>query len=341
MKQLFLSARRRATVGSFVFVALILQAGLAAWASELLATKDFADVAATVEDNVKQFGAEHVLLVLDIDNTVMSMDDDLGSDHWFEWQNYLLTNEPDSPHLVARTFPGLLEAQGILYNRGHMHPTQPNEPQLISKIQSEGVSTILLTSRGPEFRGSTERELKRCGYDFAKSALEVHDIPTGEYLPYDPKDPQKSGLEPAELAKYKLGTPRPVLYANGCFMTAGQHKGMLLLTLLKHAKNEIKAIVYVDDNVRHVGAVFSAAVARKIEVTSYQYQREDVRVQRFQYGDKTAVDDAWLAMKNSERGVKEVSIAKPQLNNAAPDEDSSSRLRIMHPRKLRRRCCKS
>src|SRR3954453_9422101 len=162
MKHLLSSARRRATVGSFVFVALILHAVLAAWASELLATKDFVDVAITVDEYVKQFGAEHVLLVLDIDNTVMSMDDDLGSDHWFEWQNYLLTNEPDSPHLVARTFPGLLEAQGILYNRGHMHPTQPDEPDLISKKQKRGVATILLTSRGPEFRGPTERELKRC-----------------------------------------------------------------------------------------------------------------------------------------------------------------------------------
>src|SRR6478672_2740527 len=249
MKHLLLSARRRAAIGSFAFIALILHASLLAWASELLATKDFADVAATVDQYAKQFGADHVLLVLDIDNTVMSMDDDLGSDHWFEWQNYLLTNEPDSPHLVAHTFPGLLEAQGILYNRGRMHPTQPDEPQLISNLQQQGIATILLTSRGPEFRGPTQRELKRCGYDFAKTALQVRDISSGEYLPYDPKDPEKSGLMPAELVKYKLGEPRPVLYANGCFMTAGQHKGMLLLTLLKHAKYDIKAIVYVDDNV--------------------------------------------------------------------------------------------
>jgi len=340
MKQLLSSARRRAAIGSFVFVAFILQASLAAWASELLATKDFADVAATVDRYVKEYGAEHVLLVLDIDNTVMSMDDDLGSDHWFEWQNYLLTNEPDSPHLVAHTFPGLLDAQGVLYDRGHMHPTQPDEPQLIAKIQQQGVAAILLTSRGPEFRGATERELKLCGYDFAKSALAVRDIPSGEYLPYDRKDPQKSGLKPAELVKYKLCTPRPVLYANGCFMTAGQHKGMLLLTLLKHATNDITAIVYVDDNVRHVAAVFSAGVARNIEVTSYQYQHEDVRVQRFQYGDKTAVDEEWLAVKNSRKEMKEVSVAKPQLSNPTPDEESGSRTRYIHSRKMRRRCCR-
>ena len=309
MSKSVLSAAQRAAVASFVLVALVLSTGLAAGASELQATKDFADVAAAVNRYIDQFGAEHVLLALDIDNTVMSMDDDLGSDHWFEWQQFLLANEPDSPHLVARTFAGLLEAQGILYNRGHMHPTEPNEPEMIAALQKRGIATILLTSRGPEFRGPTERELKRCGYDFAASALPVHHVPSASYLAYDPAKPEKSGLTAEEIAKYKLGTPRPVLYANGVFMTAGQHKGMMLLTLLKNATRDIKAIVYVDDNVRHVGNVFSAAVARNLEVSSFHYQHEDVRVQRFQYGDKTAVDAAWQAVQ---RSAKKVTAAKPQ-----------------------------
>jgi hypothetical protein len=308
MRKSLLSVAQRAAITSLALAALVLCAVRAAWASELLATKDFADVAATVNRYAEEFGAEHVLLVLDVDNTVMSMDSDLGSDHWFEWQQYLLANEPNSPHLVAKTFPGLLEAQGILYDRGHMHPTEPDEPDLIAKLQKRGVAAILLTSRGPEFRGQTERELKRCGYDFARSALPVHDVPKEEYLAYDSAKPEKSGLTAADVAKYKLGAPRPVLYTNGIFMTAGQHKGIMLLTLLKKAARDIKAIVYVDDNVRHVGSVFSAAVARHIEVSSFHYQHEDVRVQRFAYGDKTAVDDAWQAVK---RSIHEVTAAKP------------------------------
>jgi hypothetical protein len=304
-----LNAAQRAGVASLVFLALLLSTGFAARASELLATKDFDDAAKAVQGYVSKYGAEHVLLVLDIDNTVMSMDSDLGSDHWFEWQNYLLTNEPTSLHLVAKTFPGLLEAQGILYDRGKMHPTQPDEPQLIGNLQKLGVATILLTSRGPEFQRVTERELKRCGYNFAASALPVHDVPSGEYHPYDPAQPEKSGLAPEEIKKYKLGPSRPVLYTNGILMTAGQHKGMMLLTLLKNSKRDIKAIVYVDDNVRHVGAVFSAAVARNIEVSSFQYQHEDVRVQRFQYSDKADMDAEWAAVKG---GGKVVSVSKPE-----------------------------
>src|SRR6476660_2126319 len=201
-----LNAAQRAGVASLVFLALLLSTGFAARASELQATKDFADVAKAVEGYAAKFGAEHVLLVMDIDNTVMSMDSDLGSDHWFEWQNYLLKNEPTSPHLVAKTFPDLLKAQGILYDRGKMHPTQPEEPKLIGDMQKQGVAAILLTSRGPEFREPTLRELKRCGYDFKISALNVHDVPEGEYLPYDPERPEKSNLSAEDLKNYNLGT---------------------------------------------------------------------------------------------------------------------------------------
>src|SRR5262245_61872975 len=126
MSNRFLNAAQRAAVASLVFSALVLSAATAARASELQATKDFADVADAANRYIDKYGAEHVLLALDIDNTVMSMDGDLGSDHWFEWQNYLLTNEPNSPLLVGKTFPELLKVQDLLYQRNHMHATQEN-----------------------------------------------------------------------------------------------------------------------------------------------------------------------------------------------------------------------
>ncbi len=283
----------RAAVAWCALAALILSGRCEVRASELRPTKDFADVAAAVNRYVDEFGAEHVLLVLDIDNTLMSMNTDLGSDHWFEWQRYLLENEPTSRFLVAETFAGLLEVQGILYNLGHMHPPQPDLPAIIAKLQGRGVATIILTSRGPEFRVATERELKRCNYDIGATALPVRDVPGGLYLAYDPAKPEADGLSADEVRLFALQSPRPVSYANGLFMTAGQHKGMMLLTLLHHSDRAIKAIVYVDDNVRHVGNVFSAAVDRNIEIASFHYQREDVRVQRFQYGDKRDVTRRW------------------------------------------------
>ncbi len=290
--------------------ALVLSGALAARASELRSTKDFADVVAAVERYIEKYGAEHVLLALDIDNTMMAMDNDLGSDHWFEWQRYLLENEPDSPLLVAKTFEGLLKVQGILYNLTHMHPPQPEQPEMIAMLQDRGVATILLTSRGPEFRKSTERELDRCGYQFAATALPVRGVPDGTYLAYDPAKPEKDGLTVAEIVTFKLSAPRPVSYSKGLFMTAGQHKGVMLLTLLKDATRDIKAVVYLDDNVRHVGNVFSAAVDRNLDIASFHYQHEDTRVQRFNYSDKKDVDSRWKAIKREMDGEVKVAVVK-------------------------------
>jgi hypothetical protein len=98
-------------------------------------------------------------------------------------------------------------------------------------------------------------------------------------------------------------------------MTAGQHKGVMLLTLLNDATRDIRAVVFVDDNVRHVGSVFTSAVDRDLEVTVFQYQREDLRAQRFAYSDKRDVTDRWRSVKQS---IDDTFSAKPRPRAAAP-----------------------
>jgi len=331
MSKCLIGDKLRARIIWCVLVALVLSSASIAPASELRGTKDFADVAAAVERTVEKYGAEHVLLALDIDNTVMSMDNDLGSDHWFEWQRYLLENEPDSPLLVAKDFDGLLKAQGILYDKGHMHPPEEEQPAIIARLQKLGIATILLTSRGPEFRAATERELARCKYDFAATALPVPKAPEGTFLAYDPADPAKDGLTPTEVVTYKLPAPRPVSYSKGLFMTAGQHKGIMLLTLLKDASRDIKAVIYVDDNVKHVGNVFSAAVDRNLDVSSFHYQREDTRVQRFNYSDKKDVDRRWKAIAGAAESKADVAVVV---------KSPPRKVMVRRHRGVRARCCR-
>jgi hypothetical protein len=113
-------------------------------------------------------------------------------------------------------------------------------------------------------------------------------------------------------------------------MTAGQHKGIMLLTLLKDATRDIKAVVYVDDNVRHVGNVFSSAVDRGLDVASIHYQHEDTRVQRFNYSDKRDVQAGWKAIERELAGEGERAVVKTvQKRNV-----------VQHERRLRRRCCR-
>ena len=119
---------RRAAIGWCAILFVALAGAAAACASELTETADFADVATAVTQYADKLKPERVLLVLDIDNTLLAMNNPLGSDQWFEWQKFLLENEPKSRHAVANSFQGLLDAQGMLYNLTHMHPPQKNLP---------------------------------------------------------------------------------------------------------------------------------------------------------------------------------------------------------------------
>jgi hypothetical protein len=176
-------------------------------------------------------------------------------------------------------------------------------PAIIGRVQGLGVHTLVLTSRGPEYRVATERELRENGYDFARSELPVRDLPGGDYLPYDLDDLDADGLTEKDAAAFKLEEPRRVSYADGIFMTAGQPKGAMLLTMLKYAEADVQAVVYADDNIRHVAFVFAAVAGRGKEITAYHYTREDKIVQRFQYGDKEDVTRRW---KKLQRTLEEV-----------------------------------
>lgn len=274
-------------------------------ASEIHETIEFSDAVSKTTEYAKKFGPDRVLFVADIDNTLLAMNRDLGSDQWFEWQSFLLENEPKSPYLVAKDFAGLLAVQGLLFEIGHMHPPQPELPMLIGRVQGMGVPILVLTSRGHDFRPATMRELKRAGYDFTFSSVSLSELDADKngvgqdsacrlFSPYDLDYLAQSGLLPAEVKLFNLPTdPHDVSYGDGVFMTSGQHKGAMLAAWMKLSGRDFKAVVYIDDHTRHVLRVFDAMSRRNIEVAAFHYKREENRVQRFQYGDKRDVTRQW------------------------------------------------
>lgn len=267
---------------------------------------DFAAVVAAVERHVAKHGAADTLLVIDIDNTLLAMEGPLGSDQWYEWQRYLQANEPDSHHLVASDMPGLLEVQGLLFMLGKMRPPQDDLPDLVRGVQEQGVPTLILTSRGPDFRVATERELKARGYEFASTVIETEGVPTETHLPYEPGALVDCGVTLEEAGLFGIDpdkAPREVSFAEGVYMTSGQHKGAMLLTILHRAKRSPKAVVFVDDHGRHVNRVFDTLVRRGIECTAIHYGREDVNVDRFRYSDKSGVTQQWLRLKAALEGI--------------------------------------
>ena len=134
-----------------------------------------------------------VLLVFDIDNTLLAMNQDLGSDQWYDWQKSL----PDSHACKVENQVGmkLLEVQGYLYSIGSMRATDPlNQARIVRELQRDGFRTLILTSRGPDFRAATIRELIANGFDFRGSCLGPSEGFSETYMPYKKDEVDRSGI---------------------------------------------------------------------------------------------------------------------------------------------------
>lgn len=277
---------------------------------ESITTSDFAVAKNAVERMVNKHGANEVLLVVDIDNTLLAMNQDLGSDQWFNWQSELLSDDENSPELVADSFGGLLDAQGLLFSLSQMHAPEPELPGMIKAIQDSGVTTVVLTSRGPDFRDATERELSRNEYDFRNNSLTIIEQ-RGPFLPFSLDTPNAHGLSKAIVEKIKSSL-RPVSYSQGIYMTSGQHKGYMLQTLLARSvvdyelvavKRQFKAIVFVDDHKKHTERMHEAFANRNIDLVTIRYAQEDGNVHSFNQSSKRHVVDGWNRLEQTIRAT--------------------------------------
>jgi len=243
-------------------------------------TADLADVTADVRELVGPAGRERVLVVFDIDNTLLAMEQGLGSDQWYDWQKSLANGDQCNRQYVGDRFA----AQGAIYFASAMRPTQADGAEQVKKIQNLGVKVISVTSRGLDYRLQTFRELRRNQISFSFSAIG----PTGGYA--DPFVPVEDG----RLSRYE----------DGVFLTAGQHKGQMLQALLSKTGTPVPAvIVMADDKQNNLDAVRETFSALNVPVHAWRYTGEDGNVLAFDPGQ---ADAQWKSIENPLRQIQQV-----------------------------------
>jgi hypothetical protein len=215
--------------------------GTAATASDVVATSDLVDVLKILSEPYKG----RTLLVLDIDDTLLSSRTFFGSDAWYEWQKTL---SPQSPGYV----PCKLDVVAMNYEAGIQIPTQDDAVAAINAIP---LDKIILTARSPMYRGGTIRELKRAGYELPAPLQPAFAGAIYEYQ----ADPKQPGVT--------------VSYHQGVFMVAGQNKGLLLIDLMKHLQVTYDRVVLVDDAEKNITAMRDALASTRIAYRGVQYTR--------------------------------------------------------------------
>lgn len=243
-------------------------------------TSDLADVTADALALAGQVGKNNLLVVFDIDNTILAMEQGLGADQWYEWQKELSENDRCSPENVGDRFA----VQGALYFASAMRPTQADAADQVKAIQDSGIPVIILTSRGPVYRLQTFRELRRNGFNFSHSSIG----PEGGY---------EGVFEPVENGRLSR-------YEDGVFMTAGQHKGEMLHALLQKTGTDLPAaIVMADDKQQNLEALRETFDAIDVPVRGWRYSGEDKNVKGF---DADKAHTEWKSIEASLRQIQQV-----------------------------------
>jgi hypothetical protein len=243
-------------------------------------TDDLGLVADVALQQAERHGSDRVLVVLDIDNTLLAMEQGLGSDQWYEWQKKLQKEDPCSDRLVSDR----LAVQGALYFASAMRLTQPDAAQQLRRMQEAGLTVISVTSRGADFRLQTFRELRRNGISFWPSALEPG---RGYPEPFIPE-----------------GGSRPALYEDGVFLTAGQHKGVMLKALLNKTGTDYPAVIVIaDDKNSNLNAVLESFRGTETSVHAWRYSGEDAAVAAL---DHAQASTDWKSLRPALKEIQQI-----------------------------------
>ena len=221
-------------------------------------TIEFSEIEKELNSLNLQYGANSVLVVLDIDNTILTSSVDLGGDIWYQWQRGKLSFKPTESQKVKCLFE---DSIGLLYELMPMDLTEVDLPKRIAGWQ-ENNTLMALTSRAPKYRAATERELLNKGIDLVKSAL----APIGENAPL-----------------YREMKGRELSYMKGIMMTSGMNKGDMIEHILKKTQRKFKAILFVDDSKKNIDAVYKKYESNKdVDMNIFHYVRiEEERKQKY------------------------------------------------------------
>ena len=256
----------------------------------IVAEADTFDVIAPVVAKLNsQYGAENVLIVADIDNTLLTSD--LGGDIWYQWQRGKLAVKPTPEQQVSCLFEDTIS---LLYELAPMKLTEPQVPVLLNNWQEAGNTLLLLTSRAPKNRPATERELLRHGIDISQAAL----------TPVDNANPV-----------YRQKLEREMSYSRGLMMTTGMNKGTMLKWLLNTTERQFNAIVFVDDSHTNIENMDNA----------WQQHNTDMRIFHYTHveAERIKLQEQVLTEVQAERMASDYARLMATINTVFPDRSNN------------------
>ena len=216
--------------------------------STIRCTREITDVGALLA----KLDPATTLLVLDIDDTLLTSDTFFGSDSWYEWLRETGTPAAAQPLCKFDMIALNYEAATQLAVEGDAG---------VAFVNGVTVPKLLLTSRSANYRGGTERELARAAYALPRNLLAGSDGISWM--------DENAALRPPSV---------PISYFNGIQMVTGRDKGEMLIALFARLKAQKRPrkftdVILVDDGYRNINALHAALPKHGYDYHGYWYRR--------------------------------------------------------------------
>lgn len=234
-------------------------------------TADLAEAFRAAEDARSAAPQGRVLLILDIDNTLLTMPQYLGGDGWFNHHTAMIAADSDPDF---RDMGELVAAQTMLFGIGSLRATEPGIPAMLAEAARQKIDLFLLSARGPELYDATRRELDRSGLRFEAPYACSFFLCTDDGIYSDAE------IRAALAAIGEVPSPssyRKILIRDGVMLVAGQDKGAMLKLLMGAIGGQSYAhVVVADDGRKNIDAL--AVSGNPVPITLFHYRRIDPSV---------------------------------------------------------------
>lgn len=204
-------------------------------------------------DEIETYVDKDTLLLLDIDDTLLSPCQMLGGDQWFRHRLEKHLEE----HMNFTKALELAVAEWVAVR--HMTQMELVEEGIntsLKRLQKRGFFVMGLTAQGCALSHRTVEHLRH------------HDI-------------DLSIASPLTTPYYYEDQDQGILFRKGILFTSGTPKGRALIHLLEHFSWQPKKIVFVDDRESNLVDVEQAALDKTIDFIGLRYGYADGRKEQF------------------------------------------------------------
>lgn len=193
-----------------------------------------------------------MLLVFDIDNTLLEPVQELGSNQWFEnkIKEYISYgyNRQDALEKTLRQWTAIQSITQVKL-------VEPEIDTIVRKLQNDGYTVMGLTTRGLGISTCTITQLNSAKIDLTRTA------PTQKEIFFN--------------------NERGVLFRGGALFTAATHKGKALEKLLEAVDLKPSSILFINEKLSHILPVEDFCEKANIPFVGLRYGHTDEKVKNF------------------------------------------------------------